>query len=241
MDAALESGFHVMAPDLPGFGKSGKWNDPSDYSFQTHVDAIEYLVQKQDPDSLVVVGHDWGGPVGLETAFTFRERVSGIVLINTGTFFDLRLPLFFRLMMKPGIGELLFGRLNGFVELGLRAGCSQRQKLRPQVMMHYRRPFRTSEDRAGVVAFPRMIPTDASHENWKRFERLEQQASDLNVPVAIISGQQDPVFGPSYGQRMEKLFPRGVHRVIKNGSHYLQEDQPERLAKLLQGFLERVV
>lgn len=241
ISALSESKVHVMAPDLPGFGKSGNWIDPSDYSFQSHTDAVEHLVRNQDPSSLLVIGHDWGGPIGLETALTFRDRLSGIILINTGTFVDVRLPLLFRLMIKPGIGELLFGRLNGFVELCIRAGCTQRHRLRTDIMRHYRQPFRSPEQRAGIVAFPRMIPSAASSDNEERFRQLEQRASGLNVPTAIISGRNDPVFGPSYGHRMKQLFPEARHRVVERASHYLQEDQPDLLRELIREFLQEVV
>lgn len=107
-------------------------------------------------------------------------------------------------------------------------------------MKQYRYPFQHPEERAAIVAFPRMIPTGPSHRKYDRFQTLHRQSSELDVPVGIISGRNDPVFGPSYGRRMKEVFPKGVHGVIDRGSHFLQEDRPERLSRFMKAFLETV-
>ncbi|KAK5223356.1 hypothetical protein LTR47_010203 [Exophiala xenobiotica] len=57
-------GFHVVAPDMPGYGGSTiKSKDKADYSMQSLVTAMVMLLKHLGRDEAVWVGHDWGAAV----------------------------------------------------------------------------------------------------------------------------------------------------------------------------------
>ncbi len=230
----------ALAPDLLGFGRSEKPEEPEDHSLERHIRVVRGLLNERNVDRWVLVAHDWGGPIGLGAARRHEHDPLGIVLMNTGSFHGVHLPLAFRFLTLPGIGELLLDRLNGFVEVLMRVGTFQRQRLRPEVMRYYREPFRSSS-RAGVVAFPRMIPTGKEHENWSICHEIDRYLSRLDVPVLVLSGAHDPVLGPAYGRKMVSRCRKGRHGVLSRAGHYLQEDRPGRLRSILRRFLRRMM
>jgi len=80
----VNEGMRVIAPDLPGFGKSDKPADREDYSFQNQVDWMgEWLVQN-DFSGITFFGQDWGGLIGLRMVVDHAERYDRVVISNTG-------------------------------------------------------------------------------------------------------------------------------------------------------------
>ena len=81
-----DAGFRCIAPDLPGFGRSDKPIDLDWYSYDRHVEAIAPLIEQLDLREATMVVHDWGGPIGLRLAVEHPDRVSRIVIMETGPF-----------------------------------------------------------------------------------------------------------------------------------------------------------
>ena len=70
VQALAEAGFHAVAPDMRGYGSTGKPNDVADYSILHLVGDMVDLVRALGETSCVVVGHDWGAPVAWHCALT---------------------------------------------------------------------------------------------------------------------------------------------------------------------------
>lgn len=70
VEALAAAGFHAVAPDMRGYGSTGKPNDVADYSILHLVGDMVDLVRALGETSCVVVGHDWGAPVAWHCALT---------------------------------------------------------------------------------------------------------------------------------------------------------------------------
>src|SRR5205807_704176 len=81
-----DAGYRVIAPDLPGFGRSDKPIDLDWYSYDRHTAAVAGLVEELDLRDATVVVHDWGGPIGLRLAVERPDRVARMVVLDTGLF-----------------------------------------------------------------------------------------------------------------------------------------------------------
>ena len=80
----VKSGLRVIAPDLPGYGKSDKPAAREDYSYQRQVDWMnQWLVQNNFTD-LTFFGQDWGGLIGLRMVADNGERFARVAIGNTG-------------------------------------------------------------------------------------------------------------------------------------------------------------
>lgn len=232
-----EDGFRVLAYDHMGFGRSSKPADPSSYSFSTHYNHLLDVLDRQDVPRPILVGHDWGGPMTLQFALDFPDRIRALILINTGTFVRKPLLTLLRLSAETVVGDLLYRKLNLFVELHMRLGVFQRQRLRPEVMRYYRLPFRPPNSRAGMLAFPRMIPLTSNHDNWDRFQYLHTHLSDIKCPTLLLAGQYDPVFGRRTAQMFHRNIPNTCDHILSRAGHYCQEEQPARIARLIKRFV----
>ena len=72
--AIADAGFHVVAPDMRGFGKTGAPADIAAYSIFDTVGDMVGLVQALGENNAVIVGHDWGAPVAWHAAL-FRPDI----------------------------------------------------------------------------------------------------------------------------------------------------------------------
>jgi haloalkane dehalogenase len=156
----------VIAPDLVGHGDSAKLPGTGDerYSLAEHQAYLDALLHQLGVDGdAVLVGHDWGGPLGFDWARRHPDAVAGIAYMETivrpFTWAGLgEIAELFRAWRSPA-GEDLVLQGNQFVE-GLVPQAIMRQ-LSDDEWAEYLRPWLSpGEDRRPTLAWPRQIPID---------------------------------------------------------------------------------
>src|SRR5262249_28062657 len=148
----LDAGLRVIAPDLPGFGRSDKPVDEDWYTYDRHVAAMGSLLEELDLRGATLVLHDWGGPIGLRLAVELGEGVERIVVMDTGVFTG-----------EQPMSEA-WHRFAAFVEraeelpvgLIVRRGCLTDPG--DEVAAAYDAPFPNEASKAGARAFPAILP-----------------------------------------------------------------------------------
>lgn len=78
------AGLRVIAPDLPGFGKSDKPADREDYTYQSQVDWMNAWLIANELKGVTFFGQDWGGAIGLRMVSDHADRFDRVVVSNTG-------------------------------------------------------------------------------------------------------------------------------------------------------------
>jgi pimeloyl-ACP methyl ester carboxylesterase len=81
----LADRFHIVAPDLPGFGQSG---DPRTNSFDSIADTIERFTEIVGFDRFIVYVFDYGAPTGFRLAIRHPERIAGIISQNGNAYVE---------------------------------------------------------------------------------------------------------------------------------------------------------
>jgi haloalkane dehalogenase len=227
----LEAGYRAIAPDLIGFGRSDKPADVGWYSYDRHVASIAHVVEELDLERLTLVVHDWGGPIGLRVAVEHEMRIARIVILDTGI--GVGAPgetwLRFREAVRRTGGALDIGRL---VAAGTSHGLSD------DVRAAYDAPFPTPESKAGVLAFPELVPTEPDHPNAEAMLRVRDALRGWTKPALVVWGADDAVLPPRIADRFVELVPGARGPVLLEGaSHFLQEDRPAELAGAILEFL----
>lgn len=79
----LADRFHIVAPDLPGFGQSSlPSRDKFAYTFENLTNVISRFTEELKLDKFALYVFDYGSPVGLRLAAKHPERVTGIISQN---------------------------------------------------------------------------------------------------------------------------------------------------------------
>ena len=230
--AIAASGRRAIAPDLFGFGRSDKPPDIGWYSYDRHVASVERLVDALDLWRMTLVVHDWGGPIGLRVAVEHEDRVDRLVILDTGIGGG-RAPsdewLHFRDVVRRVGAAIEPARL---VEAGTVNGLTD------DVRDAYAAPFPTGESKAGVLAFPELVPAEPDHPNAAPMNRVREALRSWTKPTLVVWGAQDGVLPPSHAHAFAQLIPGAGEPVVLDGAgHFLQEDKPDELAKTVLRFL----
>src|SRR4051794_35624828 len=84
IDPLSQAGLRVIAPDLRGFGESGKPEAVDDYAIGHGVGDMIAIFDALDIERAHVVGHDWGAGVAWAMAILAPERVDRLVALSVG-------------------------------------------------------------------------------------------------------------------------------------------------------------
>jgi haloalkane dehalogenase len=222
----------VLAPDYFGFGRSDKPVEREWYSYDSHYASIERFVDELDLRGLTLVVHDWGGPLGLRLAAERPERVDRLVITNTGLYAG-RPPsdewLRFREFVRRVGADLVPGQL-------VRITCVT--ELDDAVVEAYNAPFPTPESKAGILAFPELVPTEHDHPSAAKMLEVRVALQEWQRPTLVLFSDSDPIFTPRAAERMTSRIPgAGPAEIVAGASHFLQEEKGEEIAERIVRFL----
>jgi len=221
----LKSDFHCIAMDYPGFGLSER---PPGYGYTSaeHAQVIGKLVDHLDLDGFIVVGQDWGGPIGMTVALERATRVAGMVFANTWYWpAQGSLATFSVIMSSPPAQWLILHR-NSFVNFIMPRSVAT--PMDPKVFRTYQDAQPSPEARLGVAEFPRQI-----RRARPMLERLAGTAPQAlaGKPLELVWAMKDPAFGnAAVLARWKRDFPSANVTEIAGANHYIQEDAPEAIA-----------
>ncbi len=222
----------IVVPDYFGFGRSDKPTRAEDYSYDFHYRSIERLAEDLDLREATIVVQDWGGPIGLRLAVEHPERVERLVILNTGIGAG-RAPspewLRFRDFMRRVGTDLVASQL-------IRLSCVSDPP--DDVLAAYDAPFPTPESKAGVLAFPELVPTEADHPSAAAMLEVRDALSRWERPTLVLFSDSDPIFSPTAAERLAARIPgAGPAEIVEGAGHFLQEDKGEEIAARIVRFL----
>src|SRR5690348_5858310 len=197
MIPALTARFRVVAPDYLGFGRSDKPLEIGDYTYDLHVRSIHALIDRLDLRRITVVVQDWGGPIGLRVATEDKDRFSRLVALNTGLFASRGWP-------TPGFMQWrnFAERVGRDMPVGRIIQSATASELDEETLRAYEAPWPAPESKAGVAAFPLLVPLSAEEPNAAAMLRVMQDLREWDVPALVAWSDSDPVFPPRAGEAM---------------------------------------
>jgi haloalkane dehalogenase len=222
----------VLAPDYVGFGRSDKPTDIGWYSYDRHIDSIVQFIEHLDLRDITLVVQDWGGPIGLRVAVEHPERFARLIILNTG-------------VMRPGpnwptpsfLQWRDFAERNPDLPVGFIIQASTVTELPPEIVAGYEAPWPNAESKAGVAAFPLLVPLSEADPGAPEMIRTGDALLEWSKPVLVAFSDSDPIFPQSAGERMADRIPGATFHPIAGASHFLQEDKGEEIAGVIADFL----
>jgi haloalkane dehalogenase len=222
----------AIAPDYFGFGRSDKPLLIEDYSYDFHTASIVRLVEALDLRETTVVVQDWGGPIGLRLAVEQPDRVSRLVIMNTGIGGG-RPPsdewLRFRDWARRLGTEMIPGKL---------LQISAVQPMSDEVEAAYSAPWPVPESKAGILAFPELVPISPDHPDTPAHLAVRAQLAHWEKPTLVLFSDSDPIFSLHAAERIAAHIPGALEpETVENAGHFLQEDHGEEIGRRIARFV----
>ncbi|XP_024992941.1 uncharacterized protein LOC112526758 [Cynara cardunculus var. scolymus] len=268
MVAVAKAGFRVIAPEYRGYGLSDIPVEPEKTSFANLVTDTAIILASLAVSKVFVIGKDFGGMVGYIFAIFFPEKVAGIVTIGVPYMPPQALQqlqtlpegFYMRRWQEPGRAEADFGRFDAktvvrkiyilFSSSEVPIADENQEIMDMMESSAPLPPWFTEEDleiygasyeKTGFLT-ALQVPYRSLSE---RVEPPNQDPNDLRIeaPALFITGKQDFFFNiPG----MEEYLQNGAKKYVPNleivylpeGSHFVQEQFPDKVNQLLLGFLK---
>jgi pimeloyl-ACP methyl ester carboxylesterase len=214
-----------LAPDLPGFGRSGKGAN-LDYTIAGYADFLERFLDHVDVERVSMVVHDWGA-VGLAFAQRHPERVARLVIMNAVPF----LPGYewhriARMWSMPVVGELVMGMTNrwtlrrGSIEANVTPGPLPEAWL-DTVLDH----FDQGTQRA-ILRLYRSSPPAVLAEAGAAL-------ATLSMPALVLWGEADPYIPTRFAEEYAQILPNAELVKLPASGHWPWLDGPEALERIV--------
>ncbi|MFA9472411.1 MAG: alpha/beta fold hydrolase [Deltaproteobacteria bacterium] len=221
----------AIAIDLPGYGLSDKPLDVK-YNFTFFEHILEGFCDALGIDDTHLVVHDLGGPVGLLWAVRHPERIKRLVILNTLVYpqTSWAVKLFLIALRTPGVRDYLVSP-KGLVA-SMKFGVVHKGRLNREALTPYTAPFEDPAARQALIKA-------GSGLSIQGLAEIARKLPGLKGPVRLIYAENDRIL-PDIAKTMQRLqrdLPGAELTALPNCGHFLQEDEPERVGKLISEFL----
>lgn len=228
LNALAARGLYAIAPDLPGYGDTPPGAGGTN-TWEHHVETLEDLREHLGIEKVALVGHDWGGLIGLRWACEHPDNVWAIVASDTGFFADGKWHGLADALRTPGQGEQLvdgltresFGQMLGGVSRGIGTRAAD----------EYYKAYADEPRRRGQLEMYRSG-------DFEKLEAYDGRLAAIGVPFLALWGENDPFAPVAAAHRFAREIPGARVEVIEGTGHFVFDDAPEQAAELLAGFLE---
>ena len=223
MNELMQKKFRPIAPDIPGFGKSkrfdGRWTVSS--AAQNLVEMMNELGE----ESFAVVGFSMGGAVALQIVLDFPEKINKLVLVNT-----------FAALRPRDLDEAWYF-VRRFVKASLLGAEAQAELVAHRVFPHPEK-----EDYRNVVV-KQILEADRNTYNQAmrslgRFNVLSR-LKEISIPTLVITGERDTTISAHTQEKLVCSIAGAQQVFIPDAGHAAMIDQPELFNRALISFLDR--
>jgi haloalkane dehalogenase len=226
--------FRCIAPDHIGFGLSEK-PENYDYRTQNHSKTLEaFLIEKQ-LENITMIVHDFGGPIGLNFAIKYPQKIKKLVILNTWLWSSEEEPEYLKLkkLLKSPILPFLYKYFNFSARFILPRSFGT--KIIPKdLLKQFTKPFASINQRKGPIAFAKSLLHD---QPW--FEELWNKRQIIaSKPTLFIWGMEDPAISSAYLKKFQGGFSNSKTLELQTCGHFPQEEEAEIVAKSIFEFLK---
>lgn len=226
----------VIAYDRPAFGLTsrlmpGEWQGQNPYSPEAQAALVIDLMDVLGIEKAWLVGNSAGGTVSVYTALTYPQRVSGLILVDAAIYTGGGSPAWVRpLLGTPQmrhLGPLLARQIATTGNDFIRSAFHDPSLVTSEVLEGYRKPLRANNwDRALWELTVASRPLG-----------LAERLRELNLPVLVITGDDDRIVPTQDSIRLASEIPGAVLVVIPQAGHLPHEEKPLEFMQAVREFV----
>ncbi len=237
----LAKQFHVIAVDLPGFGRSDK--PALDYTPDFMQSAIMALLETLQIQNVILIGSSLGAILSHSLALTHPEKVVGLILADGGLLQTTRMgDRSLTLMAIPLLGEWFYTHLRKNPQAAydsLRPVYRDLDSL-PKADRDFlftrvnRRVWSNGQRRAYFSTLRKLTP-------WvvKAQKGLKERLANLQTPTLIIRGEADSLFSEENAQAILQSQPNAILTSLPGTGHLPQQEDPQTFLKIVLDWLSK--
>ena len=216
----LAQSFRVIAPELPGFGKSeavsGGLADVVDRMAEAVKDGAR-------GGQAIVLGNGYGGFVALQMAIRHPDVATGLILADCGAAFSEPGREAFRNMAAASTAK----GLAAITDVAMRRlFAPEFQEKHPDLMRDRREAFLRTDSEVFRAACAALADLD-----------LRPELGKVTVPVMVLVGEHDEATPPPMSRELAAGLPNGRLKVIPGCAHVPQLQSPEIFLDAIGDFL----
>ena len=237
---ALADRYHLVAPDLPGFGFTEAPDQATfKYSFDHLAEIIDRLTDVLGLSRYAIYVFDYGAPIGFRLAIRHPERITAVISQNGNAYLE-------------GLSEGWNPIQAYWKNPSLENRAALRAFLKPETTQWQythgvRSPERLSPDSwtldSALLARPGNdeIQLDLFGDyqsNITLYPKFQEYVRTYRPPLLAVWGKNDPFFLPAGGQAFTRDHPNAEVHLLEAG-HFALESQGPEIAAIIRDFLER--
>jgi pimeloyl-ACP methyl ester carboxylesterase len=237
LPALAGAGFRPLALDLPGYNESDRPKEVRRYRVRALVSDVAGVIRQTVGGPAFVAGHDWGGVLAWRLAALHPELVSKLAILNAPHPLAYRATLWRRPMQLLRSWYVFFFQLPRLPELMLGA----------HNFAALERSWRREPIHAGafsdedIAALKRALgrpggltgPLNYYRAALRYARDIHGPPQTISAPTLVIWGEQDRYLSNALLERLERWVPRVRIERLADASHWVQNDVPERVNRLL--------
>jgi pimeloyl-ACP methyl ester carboxylesterase len=233
----LSRSHRCIVPDLPLGAHEIACAPGADLSVPGVARLVADFLDALALDDVTLVANDTGGALAQIVVTRSPRRIGRLALVSCDAY-DLFPPKIFRpLVLLAAVPALLHAvvqplRIRALQRLPVAFGWAAKRPIDPAIQDGYLRPFFTDAGvRRDCLTFlqdmsPRHTLEAAAH--LGKFDR----------PVLVAWAEEDRLFPVAYARRLASAFPHARLELVPDSYTFVPEDQPQRLVRLLEAFVE---
>jgi pimeloyl-ACP methyl ester carboxylesterase len=214
-----------LAPDLPGFGRSGKPGSLR-FTIDEYADFLERFLELTEVERVKLVVHDWGA-VGLAFAQRHPERVERLVVINAVPFLPgYRWHRTARIWRTPALGELAMGTINRRVLRALSRESNATPGPMPQAWQDSVLDHFDQGTQRAILRLYRSSPPDV-------LAAAGQRLAELEIPALVVWGMKDHYIPARFGRAYAEALGDCELVELADAGHWPWLDRPDVIDRVV--------